>query len=355
MSGEGRGHATRVRALADALAGEHELTLYAPGDAFAFLGPLYSGTSVKVERLAGLRFAYDHRLRLEYAGTLRLVLHYLRQMPATVAWLGEAIRRERPDLVITDFEPALPRAARRSGVPFLSLDHQHFLSTYDLRSLPRRLRWHAWYMRLAVGLYCSGQEETIVSSFYFPPLRRGCERVTQVGVLLRSEVANARPGQGTHLVAYWRRFVDEQVLEALATGEREVRVYGLGARAPRGQLSFHPVSEAAFLEDLAGCFALVSTAGNQLVGEALYLGKPVLALPETNNFEQAINAHFLRESGAGEAWPMKELRRRQFQDFLERVELYRGRINRARMNGLPAALEVIRRHLPARACPAPGS
>jgi len=43
----------------------------------------------------------------------------------------------------------------------------------------------------------------------------------------------------------------------------------------------------------------VTTAGNQLIGEAIHLGKPVLAMPEPGNYEQHINAHFVRESGAG--------------------------------------------------------
>lgn len=346
MSGEGRGHATRARAVVEALAGEHELTLFAPGDAFAFLWPLYSGTDIRVERLPGLRFAYDAQHRLQYLGTMRLVMAYLRELRSTLDWLSGCIRRERPDLVITDFEPALPRAARRCGVPFLSLDHQHFLCAYDLSSLPRRLRWHAWYMRAVVSAYYSGQQETVVSSFYFPPLRPGSGRVTQVGVLLRPEVAATQPRSGGHLVAYWRRFVGDQVLRALADTGLDVRVYGLGARAAQQKLTFHPVSESRFLEDLAGCCGLISTAGNQLVGEALYLGKPVLALPERNNFEQEINAHFLRESGAGEAIAMAEFQSAHLHRFLARLGDYRSRINRTRMNGLPPALEVIRRHLP---------
>lgn len=346
MSGEGRGHATRARALAEALADEHELTLFAPGDAFSFLWPLYSGSPIRVERMPGLRFAYDANQRLKYLGTLQQVLAYLRELPATLDWLSRRLRRERPDLVVTDFEPALPRAAKRCGVPFLSLDHQHFLSTYDLRGLPRRLRWHAAYMRLVVGAYYSGQRETVVSSFYFPPLRPSVTRVTQVGVLLRPEVAATRPWTGAHLVAYWRRYVGEQVLAALAETGLDVRVYGLGQRAPRRQLTFHAVSESRFLEDLAGCCALISTAGNQLVGEALYLGKPVLALPEPNNFEQEINGHFLRESGAGTTVAMGVLQANDLHRFLARVDDYRRRIDRTRMNGLPAALGVIRRHLP---------
>lgn len=80
---------------------------------------------------------------------------------------------------------------------------------------------------------------------------------------------------------------------------REVRMYGLGAQPRRGNLVFRDIDEHRFLEDLATCDAMISTAGNQLVGEALYLAKPVLVLPEARNFEQYINAHFLARSGAG--------------------------------------------------------
>lgn len=353
MSGEGRGHATRARALVEGLEAGHQLTLFAPGDAYAFLQPLYAGSRVRVERLPGLRFAYDARHRLRYLGTLRLVASYLKALPATVAWLSGMMRRERPDLVITDFEMALPRAARRCGVPFLSLDHQHFLCAYDLRGLPWRLRFHAGYMRWIVGAYYSGQAKTVVSSFYFPPLRRGCRRVTQIGVLLRPEVAATTPRPGEHLVAYGRRSMTEPVLEVLGSLGLDVRVYGCGTRPPRGRLTFCAVSEAGFLEDLAGCCALVSTAGNQLVGEALCLGKPVLALPEPNNFEQAINAHFLQAGGAGEAVPMSSFSLGELRRFLDRLEAHRRCIDRSRLNGLPAALEVIRRHLPRPAVGAP--
>ncbi len=350
MSGEGRGHATRARALTDALSDEgHTMTLFAPGDAGAFLEPLYAGTPVQVRRLPALRFAYDEHHRLRYPATARNLLGFLRGLPATLSELESQIRRECPDLVITDFEPTLPRAARRCGVPVISLDHQHFLRTYDLSGLPRRLRWRAAYMGTLVGIYYWWQRETIVSSFYFPPLRRGCGRVTQVGVLLRPEVLAARPQRGAHLVAYWRRHVSDEVLQALEDTGLEVRVYGLGARPPRRRLSFHPVSEARFVDDLAGCSALICTAGNQLVGEALYLGKPVFALAETNNFEQEINAHFLRETGGGDALRMDEFTPARLHRFLARLGEFRRRLPSERLNGLPAALAVVRRHLPSQA------
>lgn len=345
MSGEGRGHATRARAVAEAFRADHDVCLFAPGDAHQLLAPLYAGTDVTVESIPGLRFHYRGGRRLDYSRTGRDALRYLVALPRLIRRLEERIRTERPALIITDFEPALPRAAKRAGVPFVSLDHQHFLLTYDLSSLPRRLRWHAAYMATVVRLYCSGQAETVVSSFYFPPLQPEAHHVTQVGVLLRPEVLATKPRTGDHLVSYWRRFAPENVLQALRECGREVRVYGLGERPAEGNLIFRPINADGFLTDLAGCAALVCTAGNQLVGEALSLGKPVLAAPEPRNYEQYINAHFLARSGAGDWTEMAAMTGARLRGFLDNLDQHRGRIEIERMDGLPEALRLLRRQL----------
>ena len=357
LSGEGRGHATRIRAVVESLREQHSIRLFTSGDAYKFLAPIYRGTEVALHRIAGLRFHYTETRRLDFTRTGSEALRYLRRLPMLRRMLARHLERERPDLIVTDFEPALPRAGRRLGIPFVSLDHQHFLTTYDLGGLPRHLRWHARYMGLIVRGYFSGQRESIVSSFYFPPLRRGCEGVTQVGVMLRPEILAAPATAGGHLVAYWRRFVAPPVLEALAASGREVRVYGLGAQPRRGNLVFREIDETRFVEDLATCDALVSTAGNQLVGEALYLGKPALVMPEARNFEQYINAHFLARSGAGDWVEMEKATPAHLRRFLGRLDEFRGCIDRRRMNGLPLTLAALRRHLPAPALqtrPEPG-
>lgn len=347
VSGEGRGHATRVRAVVESLRHEHEITLFASGEAWRFLAPLYRGTRVRVHRIGGLRFHYNAARRLNFSKTAAEAARFLRRLPMLVGMLGRLLEREQPDLVVTDFEPALPRAARRLGVPFISLDHQHFLLTYDLSGLPPGLRRHAAYMALIVRAFYSGQAATIVSSFYFPPLRRGCRDVTQVGVMLRPEVLAARPERGGHLVAYFRRFAGPRLIEALHATGREVRVYGLGAQPAAGRLRFHAIDERRFIEDLAACDALISTAGNQLVGEALHLGKPVLALPEARNFEQYINAHFLAQSGAGAWCEAERAGPAEIARFLARLDTFRPPADPARIHGLPATLAVLRRHLPA--------
>lgn len=346
MSGEGRGHATRVRSLVEQLRGEHRIRLFCPGDAHSLLAPVYAGTDVAVERIPGLVFEYNDTKRLDVARTAVGAAKYLRGMPLLVRRMEEAIRAERPDLVVTDFEPALPRAAKRCGVPFVSVNHQHFLLACDLSSLPLGLRMHAWTMSLVVRRYYSGQAATVISQFYFPPLKpswRGRARLA--GVLMRPDILEARPEVGGHVVAYVRKFASENLMRALRECGREVRLYGLGALPDDGRIRFRAIDDAGFLRDLASSTALVCTAGNQLVGEALFLRKPVFALPEPNNKEQYVNAHYLKESGAGEWEHIDRATPAQLRRFLDRVEEYRARIRPARMNGNEVALGAIREQL----------
>ena len=347
LSGEGRGHATRVRALVEELRQRHDITVLAPGDAFDFLAPLYASGYVRVREIPGLRFHYDARRRVDGWQTAVGAARYARALPELVTEIGRWLDADPPDLVVTDFEPALPRAARRRGIPFVSVTHQHFLLTYDLSGLPPALRFHAAIMRCVVRAYYSGQQHSVVSSFYLPPLRRGCRNVSQVGVMLRPGLRQALPSRGDYLVAYLRRFAGSNVLAALALTGRPVRIYGLGERPAEGRMTFHAVEEERFIEDLAGCAALVATAGNQLVGEALFLGKPCFVMPEGRNYEQFINAHFLAQTGAGTWMEMERVTWEALRGFVRRLDDFAARIDRRRLDGLPAALRALEGCLPA--------
>jgi uncharacterized protein (TIGR00661 family) len=345
LSGEGRGHATRVRAVVDELCSEHEVTIYTSGFGYDFLGHLYAPTDVRVIPIEGMHFHYAQG-RVNFRRTLGGVISYLRQLRQLVERLRLDIIRERPDLIVTDFEPALPRAALQCQVPFVSLDHQHCLLAYDLSSLPIRSRWHARYMGWIVRAYYSGQKETIVSSFYHPPLRPGYRNVTQSGVMLRSLVRDITPVVGDHLVAYFRRFASGSLLAALDETGIPTHVYGLGERPAEGWLTFHPIHEKCFVEDLASCAALIATAGNQLVGEALYLGKPAFVVPEPSNHEQYINAYFLKNCGAGNWAEMERVKTADVRHFVANLDRYRSAIDVTHMDGLPVAMRVLQRYLP---------
>ena len=58
-------------------------------------------------------------------------------------------------------------------------------------------------------------------------------------------------------------------------------------------------SEEGFVEDLATSQAVVCNGGLSLIGEALYLGKPIFSVPVGNQFEQVMNARYLEQLGYG--------------------------------------------------------
>ncbi len=344
LAGEGRGHATRVRAVVEHLRHAHEFTLLAPSVAYDFLSDVYAGTEVKVRRIPGLLFHY-RRQRLSYWKTIQKGVGYLSRFPRLVKSMRNLLDDFEADLAITDFEPALPRAARKSGVPVISINHQHFLVAYDLTGVPVSARFQAAVTAPGIHAYCRRPAATVVSAFYFPPLKRGYENVVQAGVMLRPEMRRP-PDDGDHLLVYLRRFAESNIMQALADCGREVRIYGLGTRPDQGNLRFFNVNEQGFLKDLASCTALISNAGNQLVGEALYLKKPVLAMPEFGNFEQQINGYFLKAGGGGDSVSAEAFDTRILKRFLDARDEYVTRIDATRMDGIPAVLETIERHLP---------
>lgn len=324
--GEGRGHAARARSMVERLRARHQVVLYSSHDALRFLRAEYEGDpEIEVREIEGIVFHYTDG-KLDLPETIKLGLRTWWNLRPTVARLAEDIRRDQPHLIVSDFEPMAARAAHRCGVPVLSLDHQHFMIAYDLTSLPRDLQRWAWAMGWSVWAFGIGQQKTVVSAFYYPPLKPGWEHATQVGPLLRPAVQQRTPERGGHVLSYLRRATPPRVLEYLKSLPAEVRVYGLGARPAEANLAFREISETGFLNDLSTCDSVIAAAGNQLLGESLYFGKPVLALPEKKHHEQRINACFLKELGGGDWRLLERVKSEDFTTFWDNRETYRRQL-----------------------------
>ena len=344
VCGEGRGHATRILTLIERLPPGHEIRVFTSADAFEMVSRRFPADGpVRVTEIPGLTFHYTAG-RLDELRTIAAgVDFWFREFGPLISRLEEELRSFDADLVLTDFEPAVARAAGRPGIPVASIDHQHFLVAYDLGMLPRTLQWRAAFNGLAVRCYRIRARATVISAFFRPPLRPGWRHAIQVGPLLRTSLVAATPTAGDYLVSYLRRHTPRATLDSLADCGLPVRVYGLGTRESFGGLSFHDIDERRFVEDLAGCRALVSAAGNQLIGETLHLGKPMLVLPEKNHVEQSINSHFLAAMGAGTFHHLEDLSPEHVRDFVAGLDRFAAgaAAYRGTMDGTPAVLDVI--------------
>ena len=141
----------------------------------------------------------------------------------------------------------------------------------------------------------------VITTFFRPPLRK--KRTTLVPSLLRPEILAAKPERGDHLLVYGR--ISEASIAALEDSGVRSHVYGardgLTEAAQEGSLSYRPFANEAFIDDLRTARGVVGSAGYSLMSEAVYLRKPMLALPLAGQFEQEMNARYLERLGFGTA------------------------------------------------------
>lgn len=338
VHGYGRGHATRSLTVFPELARKHELLILAGGEAYAAIWPDYP-----VVRIPTLGYYYGRNARRSnwqtFKRNLPAVLDLLLRGPAFQMVL-DAVRDFRPDVIISDAEAWTHRAARLLQIPRIGFDHFGVMA-YCRPRLPLGDRLISRRDVLVYKALMGQPQRVIVSSFYdAPPARKG---VRVVGPMLRPEVLAVEPSRGSFLLAYFNNGAHQftpRVEEALRGLDCRVLVYGTPRQGSRGNLEFRSPSNLPFIEDLAGCRAVISTAGNQLVGEALHFGKPMLVMPE-DCVEQRLNASELVRMGIGMQVAHSALATRTIQEFLEREPEYLRQIRQYARDGRAEALAAI--------------
>jgi uncharacterized protein (TIGR00661 family) len=336
--GYGRGHATRAAAVLPELCRRHDVRIFAGGDAYDQLAPDYA-----ITRIPTLGYVYGRQGRMSAWGTLRRngwhLLELLLGGPEFQA-VRDAIADFRPDVVISDAEPWTHGVARRLRIPRIGFDHFGIM-VYCKPRIPLGDRILSRRDVLVYRWLMGRPERIIVSSFYHA--RPRWPRVRVIGPLLRDEILSAVATRGEHLLAYFNKgehLFTAQVEAALRGAGLPVLVYGTPRRGRDGNLDFRPLSNVPFVEHLASCRAVVSTAGNQLVGEAVHLGKPLLVLPEAS-VEQRLNAAALERRGFGMQVRHADFTPAVIAAFLGREAAYLENMRRAARNGRQDAIETL--------------
>jgi uncharacterized protein (TIGR00661 family) len=110
----------------------------------------------------------------------------------------------------------------------------------------------------------------------------------------------------------------------LASVRCEFIAYGFGREGREGNILYKKPGFETFFEDLVSAQAIIANAGFSLVTEALHLGKPYLAVPVRNQFEQIFNAFWLDRTGYGAFW--EELTKERVESFLYNIPQFREKL-----------------------------
>jgi uncharacterized protein (TIGR00661 family) len=320
--GEGMGHATRSRVVIEhLLASGHEVRIVVSGRAHRFLVERIGvHPNVRIEEIDGLTLSY-------FGNSLdrtKSIFQNLKSAPKAVRKNIKVYRRVaesgfRPDVVISDFESWAALYALNHFLPVISIDNMQVIQRCKHAASVRSGKGFDFELaRLAVKLKMPGAYHYLITSFFFPPVRK--KHTTLVPPILRPEVIAAQREVGNHVLVYQTAPTNQLLVPTLKKLPFRFRVYGMGREGQDGNVTLCPFSETTFLEDLRTARAAVAGGGFSLLSEAVSLRVPLLSIPVAHQYEQELNARYLQELGYG-AWAPR-FEQDKLADFLGRVDEY---------------------------------
>ncbi len=301
--GEGMGHAMRSRVILEHLVSAgHQVEIMVSGRAKDFLARRFEG----VNQIHGLHLIYEeNRVRLGKT-VWSNVLTGAAGLPENINAYFSLIRDFRPQVVISDFESWTYFYAKTHRLPILSIDNMQIINRCTLPEAV--LEGYEAEFRVTKA-FIKGKlpfcDEYFITTFFKPEIRKPDTRLFPP--ILRPEILAARRRPGEHVLVYQTAEGNEGFVEGLRKLDTEFRIYGIRRNIPEeqieGNLRFRPFSEAGFVDDLASARAVIAGGGFTLMGEAVYLHKPMLAVPLERQFEQILNARYLELEGYGQHAP----------------------------------------------------
>jgi uncharacterized protein (TIGR00661 family) len=333
VTGEGMGHAMRSRVVLDALAAKHDIQVVVSGRAADYLAQRGSEV-LSVKKIWGYTLAYQDNEVQKWRTVVQNLKGALKGLPKNIRAYLDVTEKFQPDVVITDFETWSYLFGLRHELPIVSIDNMQIINR--CAHPPELLAGCENDFSLTnavVKAKIPGAFHYHVTTFFYPPTRK--PNTSLHPPILRPEILAARPEPGQHLLVYQTSTSNTTLPEVLKRSGRECRIYGLrrdlGSEVVEGNLRYRPFSEAGFIEDLRTAAGVVASAGFTLMGEAVYLRRPMLAVPLAGQFEQVLNARYLEREGYGLA--TDEISQARLGQFLEALPELARNLERYRQDG----------------------
>ena len=324
VGGEGMGHATRSAVvLSHLVAAGHEIRVVVSGRAHVCLEERFrEKKSLTVDEIIGLTLRYFGN-RLDRAGSL---FWNLRSAPKAVRKNIKVYRKVaedefRPELVISDFESFAAFYALRHGIPVVNIDNMQIINRCKHpQEVKKGKGFDFRLVRLAVKAKVGNAYYYLISSFFYPPVRR--KFTTLVPPILRDEVFTAKREPQDHVLVYQRAVNQKTLVGMLKKLPYPFRVYGTSedkhGDGEENNVTWRAFSGAGFLQDLRTARAVVAGGGFSLMSEAVSLRIPMLCVPIEHQYEQELNARYLQHLNYGR-WSRK-LTAAAIDDFMKQTD-----------------------------------
>ena len=310
VQGEGRGHLTQAIALGQILREEgHDIVGAMIGTSKGRVIPSFFEEQINTSifYFDGLNIIYKAdgkgmNLPLTILTHLAHAPKYLKSLSS----IHKTVASIQPDLIISFYEifGGLYKLIYRSDIPLVCVAHQYLL-LHPKFTFPEKSLFNRFLINLNSRATSLFSVKRLALSFRPMPSRPDL-KLTVVPPLLRNAVLCLQATTEEFILVYMTHHSLSQQIIDWHLAHPNVRLHCFWDNPNTSQefhfdetLTFHRINGQKYLQMLASCKALVTTAGFESVCEAMYLGKPVMMVPVPNHFEQQCNALDGVISGAG--------------------------------------------------------
>lgn len=308
VQGEGRGHMTQALAMEQILVeAGHDVSGILIGTSSRREIPDYFKAKTKATLYTVLspNFYYDKdskAINLWKTGVFNIL--------AIPRFLGELwkihriVGEKQPEVIINfyDLLGGYYFALFNPRVKRISIAHQ-YLAGHKQFPFAKSKGLQKALFRLTNWCTSMNSHSRIALSFRDYPKEQ--KRMVVAPPLLRDELFELKPEKGDYLLAYVVNPGYAQEIMNWHGKNKKVKIHCFWDNpegdgwSPWPGLQFHYINDQKFLQMMAGCIGYISTAGFESICEAMYLKKPVMMVPVTNQYEQACNALDAANAGAG--------------------------------------------------------
>ena len=313
VSGEGYGHSSRAMVLGKYLKSKgHDVILLTYGKAYKVLKRKFKTFKVKGLHFKTKKGVLDKFKTLEYN---------LKNFPKNLwRWkrFYKLLEKFKPELCISDMEPIVPILAFWNKVPLISFDNQHRLTNLKFE-IPKEYKSDFVLAREIVNAIVRRARYFIITSFV--NMKKIKDNTIIVPPIIREDIRKLKLKKEDKVLVYFH-YKRPNYLRVLRKINENFVIYGYDKNKKKDNLEFR--KREHFLKDLSRCKAIIGNSGFTLISEAIYLKKPYLAVPLQGQFEQVLNALFLKKSGFGTY--TEDFSEKEVLDFLNNLGKYKKKL-----------------------------
>jgi uncharacterized protein (TIGR00661 family) len=312
VQGEGRGHMTQAISLRQLLEKNNfEICGAIVGTSERRVIPAFfmeQFSNVPVIRMQSPNFVTRNNRGINIAATVLHNFKRFRTYLRSAKMLREKVAEWKPEIIINFYEPIVglySKTTRKSQrPPIVCIAHQ-YLGDHPGFKFPEGHLLDKNFLKSYTRLTSSGAERILALSFE-QLADSGIEKLKVVPPLLRREIKTLEVNKRGYYLCYlvnagyridienWHKSNPGICLHVFTDMESEKEFIEV-----HENLFFHRLSDTKFLEYMAGCNGLISTAGFESVCEAFYMDKPAFMVPVEGHFEQLCNGHDAQQAGVG--------------------------------------------------------